>query len=89
MAENVLQTLQTLIQDIIAPGVRELQVRVGALEKQIDTEFSSLKAQNDAEFKAIMAAIGEANAKSQLEMMRQLSALQQRVAVLEATRSHQ
>jgi len=33
MSENVLQTLQQLVQDVIAPDVRELKVRLTALEK--------------------------------------------------------
>jgi len=33
MSENVLQTLQQLVQDVIAPDVRELKVRLTAPEK--------------------------------------------------------
>jgi hypothetical protein len=75
MTDNVLQTLQHAIQDVIAPDVRELKVRVAsierqmetqytALEKQIETRYSSLRDQQDANFKAIMAAIGESRAKT-------------------------
>ena len=35
MNENVLQTLQQFIQDVLAPDVRELKVRIGVIEKQI------------------------------------------------------
>lgn len=86
MADNVLQTLQQLIQDVIAPDVRELKVRLSALEKQMETQFNALQKQNEAQFKALLSAIGEANAKSELENVRSLAALSERVAVLEAAR---
>ena len=35
MAENVLQTAQQFLQDVIAPDVRELKARMEALEKEI------------------------------------------------------
>ncbi len=42
MAEDVLQTLQQLVQDVIAPDVRELKVRVSSLEKQMDARFDAV-----------------------------------------------
>ena len=57
MSENVLQTLQQLIQDVIAPDVRELKVRVTSLEKQMDVRFDAMDQKIDAQFKALMAAI--------------------------------
>jgi phosphate uptake regulator len=42
MSENVLNTLQRLIQDVIAPDVRELKVRVAALEKSMDQRFDGV-----------------------------------------------
>ncbi len=37
MSENVLHTLQQLVQDVIAPDVRELKVRITALEKAVES----------------------------------------------------
>ncbi len=48
MSENLLQTLQHLVQDVIAPDVRELKVRVASLEKQMDTRFESVDSRFDA-----------------------------------------
>jgi hypothetical protein len=42
MADNVVQTLQHLLQDVIAPDVRELKIRVTSLEKQIDVRFEPM-----------------------------------------------
>lgn len=92
MSENDLQTLQHLIQDVIAPDVRELKVRLTSLEKQFDTRVTSLEKQvdirfdaldqkNDGQFKALMSAIAESKAQAELTNMRVLAALSECVAV--------
>jgi hypothetical protein len=108
MSENILQTLQSLVQDVIAPDVRELKVRLTSLEKQMDVrfdavndkfaavdgkfaamdgKFAAMNEKMDVQFRAIMAAIGESKAQSELTTFRLLSALSERVAVLEAQRA--
>jgi hypothetical protein len=51
MAENVLQTLQKFVQDVIAPDVRETKVRVEAISKEMDARFNGV----DARFAAVDA----------------------------------
>jgi DNA-binding TFAR19-related protein (PDSD5 family) len=53
MSENLLQTLQQLVQDVIAPDVRELKVRVSSLEKQMDDRFNSLEQKMDVQFHSL------------------------------------
>ncbi|HEY2859685.1 MAG TPA: hypothetical protein VGJ21_14795 [Terracidiphilus sp.] len=100
MSENILQTLQHVVQDVIAPDVRELKANQAALEKQIaalekhmDMRFeaadqkawaSDQKA--EARFDALMAAISESRAQAELTNARVIAALSERVAVLEAQR---
>ena len=93
MSENLLQTLQQLVQDVIAPDVRELKVRVSSLEKQMDVRFdavdgrfNALEQKMDAQFDALLAAIGESKAQSELTTMRLIAPLAERIAVLEAQR---
>jgi hypothetical protein len=86
MSENLLQTLQHLIQDVIAPDVRELKTRVSLLEKQMDVRFDALDQKTDAQFKAIMAAIAESKAQGELANFRLIAALSERVAILETQR---
>jgi hypothetical protein len=93
MSENLLQTLQQLVQDVIAPDVRELKVRVSSLEKQmdvrfdaVDVRFNALEQKMDAQFNALLAAIGESKAQSELTTMRLIAPLSERIAVLEAQR---
>jgi hypothetical protein len=93
MSENVLQTLQQLVQDVIAPDVRELKVRLAALEKQMDVRFEAVERRfdaadqkADARFDALMSAISESRAQAELTNLRVIVSLSERVAVLEAQR---
>jgi len=101
MSENILETLQHLIQDVIAPDVRELKVRVASLEKQMDLRFDAADQKSDSQFKsiaaqfqaigaqfqAVLAAIAESKAQVELNNFRMVAALSERVAVLEAQRN--
>jgi len=42
MADNVLETIQKLVQDVIAPDVRELKARLDGFEKRTDDRFKSI-----------------------------------------------
>ena len=98
MNENILQTLQKLVQDVIAPDVRELKVRVASLEKDmdvrfnavdlrfnaIDQRFNAMDQKSELQFQAIMSAISESKAQGELATMRAITALSERVAVLES-----
>ena len=95
MSENIAQTVQKVIQDLVAPDVRELKTLVSALQKQIDQRFDAqdqksearfhaLDQKMDMQFQALMAAFGEFKAQSELASIRVISQLSERVAVLEA-----
>lgn len=86
MSENVLQILHQLVQDVIAPDVRELKVRLSLLEKQMNARFNALDQKNDARFKALMSASSESRAQAEPTNMRVIAALSERVAFLETLR---
>lgn len=93
MSDNILQTLQHLVQDVIAPDVRELKAnqaaqekQIAALERHMDVRFNASEQKIDARFDALMSAIAESRAQSELSGMRVIAALSERVAVLEAQR---
>jgi exonuclease VII large subunit len=48
MPENIAQTIQKAIQDLVAPDVRELKILVAALQKQIDQRFERVDQRFDA-----------------------------------------
>ncbi len=70
MAANVLQAFQRLVQDVLAPDVRRLTVRLSAFEKSVDEQFASLERRNEARSQAILAAIGESRGQSELSNIR-------------------
>jgi hypothetical protein len=100
MSDNILQTLQQLVQDVIAPDVRELKVRMTSLEKQVDVRFNAMEQRFDmfeqksdaqfktinAQFHAVLSALSESKAQMELNNFRLVAALSERVAVLEAQR---
>ncbi len=93
MSENVLQTVQQLVQDVIAPDVRELKVRVASLERQLEslekhmeTRFNLADQKSDAQFQAILSAIAESRAQAELTNMRVIAGPREQAAVLEAQR---
>ena len=93
MAENVLQSLQQFIQDVLAPDVRELKVRVSSLEQRMDTRFEAMdtrfeamELQIKAQFKLILAEIRESKTSTENTGLREIGDLRERVAVLEAQR---
>jgi hypothetical protein len=86
MSENIAQTVQKVIQDLVAPDVRELKSLVTALQKQLDQRFDAQDQKTEAQFKALMAAFGEFKAQSELTSIRVISQLSERVAVLESHR---
>ena len=104
MSENIAQTVQKVIQDLVAPDVRELKTLVTnlqsqlihvetSLQKQIDQRFDAqdkkAEAQSqkvDAQFRALMSALNEFKAQSELTTIQVISQLSERVAVLEARR---
>lgn len=112
--ENILQTIKTTIQDLVAPDVRELKARMGALESRMGSlesrmgqlesrmasvearfdafehrlglQFEAFQRQSDAQFRAIMGAIQQSKAESELATYKQFAALSERIAALEAHR---
>jgi hypothetical protein len=95
MAENAVQSVQSLIQDVLAPDVRELKVRVESLEKRMDERFASFekrmderfaaeRAHNDANIQMILGAIKRLELVSENSALRAVADVRERVAILEA-----
>jgi hypothetical protein len=98
VAESTLKTLQHIIQDIIAPDVRDLKVRVDSLEKRMDERFDSLQREshaqynsilreNQAQYNSILAAISESRADSRLAFEQRIAPHNERASILEAQRN--
>ena len=57
MTENLLQTLQHLIQDVIAPDVRETKTELKAFKENVDVRFDALEKHMDARFGAAKGSV--------------------------------
>jgi len=86
MTENVIQSLQKLIQDVIAPDVRELKVEVASLRRETAQRLSSLEKQSEARYKDILAAIAESHAHGEV-VWQEIASLRERIAMLEAAQA--
>jgi len=58
MSENVLKTIQSILQDIIAPDIREIKARQAAMQEQIDLRFKEVETRFNAVDKQIELQVG-------------------------------
>ncbi len=76
---------------VIEKQIGALEKQIGGLEKQMEYQYNlvrdqmnMMRDQQDAQFKAIMAAIAESRAQSNLDTFKLIAGLSERMAVLEA-----
>ncbi len=69
-SENILKTIQHIVQDVVSPDVRELkaraealQIEIASLQKQIDERFASAESTSKARFAAADARVNGLEAK--------------------------
>jgi capsule polysaccharide export protein KpsE/RkpR len=70
MTENLLETVRQILQDNVAPDVRELKARMTSMER----EMAALRREMQLQFEAVMI---------ELRAQRGMAALSERIAVLE------
>jgi outer membrane murein-binding lipoprotein Lpp len=85
MSENVLKTLQQLVQDVIAPDVRELKVRVASLEKQMDANHQALSDKMDLIAGNLDNRIGSLESKMETQFKAIMAAISESKAQNELT----
>jgi hypothetical protein len=94
MAEKLIAEIRQLLQDIVAPDLKALTIKLDGVQKQLEFSERSMNAQLDA-FRAEMAAFraemrSEFQAQRNLlqnEVLRETSPIRERVASLEARRT--
>jgi hypothetical protein len=95
MADNVLQTIQKLLQDVIAPDIRETKVRVDEMQKQIDVRLAAIEKQVEIRVggieqrmvyleKSLLSAFAESQARIEITGSKAVIDRRERVAVLES-----
>lgn len=94
MAENIIAELRQLLQDVIAPDLKSLNVKLDGLQKQVELSGKSVNAQIEA-FRAELNAF-RAEMRSEFqsqrvllqnELLREASPMRERLATLEAKRA--
>ncbi len=75
MSENIAQTVQKVIQDLVAPDVRELKTLVTNLQSQLTHVESSLQKQIDQRFEAQDNKAEAQNQKADAQFRALMSAL--------------
>ena len=87
---DVITSLRQVIQDLIAPDLKALQAKLDSQAKQIEMIHQQSTIQHDATMKVLDAFRAEMRsefaalkATNQVEVMRQVSPLSERIAVVE------
>ena len=97
ISESTVRGIKQVIQDFVAPEIRDLKgeigkinTRIDGLEKLMDTRFIAMREQMDAQSRILLAAlgeikalIGESRAQSERDTYRLIGELSERVKALE------
>ena len=80
---DIITGLRQAIQDLIAPDIKALQMKVDALNRQIEVQHDAMMKTVEA-FRAEMRSEFVAlRANTQLDVLRQVSPLSERISVVE------
>ena len=87
---DVIASMRQVIQDLVAPDLKAVQAKLDSQSKQIDMITQQAAVQHDATMKVIDAFRAEMRSEfaalravNQVEVMRQVSPLSERIAVVE------
>lgn len=84
---DVITGMRQVVQDLVAPDLKAHTVKLDALEKRMELQHDATIKAIDAFRAEMRSEFASARANHQLEVMRQVSPLSERVAVLEARAS--
>jgi len=87
---DVITSVRQIIQDLVAPDLKALQSKSDSQAKQLDMMNQQSAAQHDATMKVLEAFRAEMRSEfaalkalNQVEVMRQVSPLSERIAIVE------
>jgi len=87
---DVISSVRQIIQDLVAPDLKALQSKLDSQAKQLDMITQQSAAQHDAAMKVLEAFRAEMRSEfaalkalNQVEVMRQVSPLSERIAIVE------
>lgn len=77
MSDNILKTIQSILQDVIAPDIREIKAQQAAMQQQMDLRFKEV----DTRFKAMEQQIEIQIGGLRQEIAIQVGGLRQELAI--------
>jgi hypothetical protein len=80
---DIITGLRQVIQDLVAPDLKAIQVRQDATSKQIEIQHEALMKTLDAFRAEMRSEFAVLKANNQLEVYRQVSPLSERLTVVE------
>jgi hypothetical protein len=81
---DVITGMRQVIQDLVAPDLKALSAKVDALQKQGEVEYDAMMKTIDAFRAEMRTEFALLRASNQIEVLRQVTPISERVAVVEA-----
>jgi hypothetical protein len=89
MSDNILKTIQSILQDIIAPDIREIKAQQAAMQQQMDFRFKAMEDHMNHVEKQLLSAFAASQLQVELTGTKAIVDIRERVAVLESQRESQ
>jgi hypothetical protein len=86
---DVVESVRKLLQDFVAPELRELRGELKSETKRLEDKIGSLEDKMDAGFAQLRSTLENANLRAELEATRDIANLRERVTRLEVERGIQ
>jgi hypothetical protein len=86
---DVVESVRKLLQDFVAPELRELRSELKSETKRLEDKIGSLEDKMDAGFAQLRSTLENANLRAELEATRDIANLRERVTRLEVERGIQ
>jgi len=86
---DVVESVRKLLQDFVAPELRELRSGLKSETKRLENKIDSLEDKMDAGFTQLRSTLENVNLRAELEATRDIANLRERVTRLEVERGIQ
>lgn len=86
MADNIVTGLRQLLQDLVAPDLKSIQAKQDALSRQLEVQHDAMMKTVEAFRAEMRSEFAALRANNQLEVLRQVSPLSERISVVEESR---
>lgn len=81
---DVITGMRQVVQDLVAPDLKAHSAKLDALQKQTETQYDAMMKTIDAFRAEMRPEFASLRASNQIEVLRQVTPISERVAVVEA-----